>query len=153
MHAKRNLIRVTIGPPGPIAFRPTPEPGTAGVPQQHPADPPREPAMAFTPPIDIYETAEGLVLEADLPGATESSVVVQLEENVLTLQAEVVAQAPDDAALVHEEYRVGPFQRSFILSDDVDRDRIRAEFKNGILKLILPTSERGRARRIEVKGS
>lgn len=152
MHAKRNLIRVTIGPPGSIAFRPATDPPPSD-PQEPPVPGGQEPVMTFTPPIDIYETAEGLVLEADLPGATESSVIVQLEENVLTLQAEVVAQAPEGATLVHEEYRVGPFQRSFILSDDVDRDRIRAEFKNGILKLILPTSERGRARRIEVKGS
>ncbi len=105
----------------------------------------------FNPPIDIHEGPEGLTLEADLPGASESSLHIELEENVLTLHAKIDSPLPDGARLVHEEYRVGDFRRSFILSDEVDRDRITAEIQNGVLRLFLPKAERARTRRIEIK--
>lgn len=119
----------------------------------HPVETPRGGADAesFVPPIDIHESPEGLVLEADLPGATEHNLLIELEDNVLSLHATVHPTVPEGARLIHEEYRVGDFQRSFILSDDVDRDRITAELKNGVLRLLLPKADRARARRIEVK--
>jgi HSP20 family protein len=106
---------------------------------------------AYTPPIDIHEGPEGLTLEADLPGATERNLHIQLEDNVLDLYAKIDSPAPEGARLVHEEYRLGDFHRSFILSDEVDRDRISAELKNGVLRLVLPKGERSRTRRIEIK--
>jgi HSP20 family molecular chaperone IbpA len=107
--------------------------------------------QAYTPPIDIHESPEGLTLEADLPGATERNLHIQLEDNVLRLYAKIDSPAPEGARLVHEEYRLGDYHRSFILSDDVDRERISAELKNGVLRLILPKAERARTRRIEIK--
>ena len=107
--------------------------------------------QAYTPPIDIHEGPEGLTLEADLPGATERNLQVQLEENVLSLYVRIDSPAPEDARLIHEEYRLGDYHRSFILSDEVDRDRITADLKNGVLRLFLPKAERARARRIEIK--
>ena len=53
--------------------------------------------------------------------------------------------------MLHEEYRVGDFYRSFILSDEVERGRITAELKNGVLRLMLPKAERAKTRRIEIK--
>jgi HSP20 family protein len=108
-------------------------------------------AEAYTPPIDIHEGPEGLILEADLPGATEQNLTVQLEDNVLSLYAKIDSPVPDGAQLVHEEYRLGDYRRSFILSDEVDRDRITAELKNGVLRLFLPKAQRTRTRRIEIK--
>jgi HSP20 family protein len=105
----------------------------------------------YTPPIDIHEGPEGLTLEADLPGATERNLRVQLEDNVLSLYVRIDSPAPKDARIVHEEYRPGDYHRSFILSDEVDRDRITAELKNGALRLFLPKAERVRARRIEIQ--
>jgi HSP20 family protein len=107
--------------------------------------------QAYTPPIDIHEGPEGLTLEADLPGAREQGLQVQLEDNVLSLYAKIDSPAPEGAQLVHEEYRLGDYHRSFILSDEVDRERITAELKNGVLRLFLPKAERARTRRIEIK--
>jgi HSP20 family molecular chaperone IbpA len=104
-----------------------------------------------TPLIDIHEGPDGLVLEADLPGATEQGVSIQLEDNVLSLHARVASPAPDGARALHEEYRVGDYDRSFILSDEVERTRITAELKNGVLRLNLPKAERAKTRRIEIK--
>ncbi len=106
-----------------------------------------------TPPIDIHEGPEGLVLEADLPGVSQSQLTIQLEDNVLSLHARVVAPAPEGARVLHEEYRPGDFYRSFILSDEVERSRISAELKNGVLRLTLPKAERAKTRRIEIKTS
>ena len=110
-----------------------------------------EPNVSFTPPIDIYESPDGLALEADLPGATEENLTIQLEDNVLSLHARIVSTLPEGARPLHEEYRVGDFSRSFILSDEVDRSRITAELKHGVLRLLLPKAERSKTRRIEIK--
>jgi len=110
-----------------------------------------EAQATYTPPIDIHEGAEGLTLEADLPGATERNLRIHLEDNVLNLYAKIDSPVPEGARLVHEEYRVGDYHRSFILSDEVDRERITAELKNGVLRLFLPKADRARTRRIEIK--
>jgi HSP20 family protein len=133
-------IRVTVGS----------KPHGAGLREAIP-DESADCRRAYTPPIDIHEGPEGLTLEADLPGANERNLQVQLEENVLSLYVRVDAPAPTEARLVHEEYRPGDYHRSFILSDEVDRDRITAELKNGVLRLFLPKAERVRSRRIEIK--
>jgi HSP20 family protein len=109
--------------------------------------------ICHTPPIDIHEGPEGLVLEADLPGVPEGQLSIQLEDNVLSLFARASAPAPEGARVLHEEYRPGDFYRSFILSDEVERSRISAEMKNGVLRLNLPKAERAKTRRIEIKTS
>ena len=119
-----------------------------------PPEPAREaaPELADPPAVDIYEADDGLVLEADLPGVSESSLHVVLEDNVLTIAGEVrFPQVPDDVRAIRLESRAGRFQRSFILSGEVDGSRIQAELKSGVLTIRLPRAEPGRRRRIEVK--
>ncbi len=134
-------IRVETVPPAPN--------GSHAAAQTTPA----RPATTQTPFIDIHEGPEGLVLEADLPGVGQDNVAIQLEDNVLTLTARVDPVFPGEARALHEEYRQSDFQRSFILSDEVDRERIAAELKNGVLRLSLPKAERAKTRRIEIKSS
>jgi HSP20 family molecular chaperone IbpA len=104
-----------------------------------------------TPLIDIHEGPDGLILEADLPGASEDNLNIQLEDNVLSLHAKVPSPFPEGARVLHEEFRVSDYYRSFILSDEVERTRISAELKNGVLRLMLPKAERAKTRRIEIK--
>ena len=111
------------------------------------------PAASQAPLIDIHEAPEGLILEADLPGAGEEDVVIQVEDNVLSLRARVTAPVPEGARTLHEEYRCDEYQRSFILSDEVERGRITAELRNGVLRLTLPKAERAKPRRIEIRSS
>ena len=103
------------------------------------------------PPIDIYETDEGLVLCADLPGVTAEGLELQVQDNKLTLFGRVQADVPPDAKRLHQEYHVCDFLRSFILSDEVDHERISAKINNGVLEVILPEAERPKPRRIEVR--
>jgi HSP20 family protein len=114
-------------------------------------EPATESGVYYTPLIDIHEGSDGLVLEADLPGATENTVRIQLEDNVLSLHARVAPFAPEGARALHEEHRAGDYYRSFILSDEVERAKISAELRNGVLRLHLPKSERAKTRRIEIK--
>jgi HSP20 family protein len=113
-------------------------------------DPPVE-ISVFTPPIDIYETDEGLVLRADLPGVTIDTLELQVQDNRLTLFGRVLQTAPKDGKLLHQEYEEGDFLRSFILSDQVDHDRISAKLSNGVLELVLPKAEQPEPRRIQVR--
>ena len=104
----------------------------------------------FTPPIDIYETDEGLVLCADLPGVSVDTLELQVQDNKLTLFGRVGALVDEDLQILHQEYTIGDFLRSFILSDEVDHARITATLNNGVLKVVLPKSHESKPRRIEV---
>lgn len=109
--------------------------------------------FVFTPPIDIYETDDGLILHADLPGVTLDTLELQIQNNRLTLFGRVPDAVPDGARLVHQEYREGDYLRSFILSDNVDHDRITAKLNGGVLEVFLPHAEKAQPRKIQVSGS
>ena len=104
-----------------------------------------------TPPIDIYETEEGLVLCADLPGVSAENLDLQVQDNRLTLFGRV--DMPNDRldTLVHQEYHQGDFLRSFILSDDVDHERISAKLTDGVLEVRLPRVPRSQPRKISIQ--
>jgi HSP20 family molecular chaperone IbpA len=108
------------------------------------------PRLLFNPPIDIYETAEGLVLYADLPGVTADDLELQVQDNRLTLYGRVQRREREDAVPLYQEYQVGDFLRSFILSDEVDHERIHARLTNGVLRVELPKAPRAKPRRIEI---
>ena len=107
----------------------------------------------FTPPIDIHETDEGLVLQADLPGVSLETLELQVQNNRLTLFGRVPPVAPEGARMIHQEYHEGDYLRSFILSDNVDHDRISAKLTNGVLEVFLPHTPRSEPRKIEVSGT
>ncbi|QDT65087.1 Hsp20/alpha crystallin family protein [Calycomorphotria hydatis] len=107
--------------------------------------------FVFTPPIDIYESDEGLVLHADLPGVSIESLELQVQNNKLTLFGRVQPAVPEEAAIRYREYQVGDFLRSFILSDEVDHENIAASLQNGVLKVVLPRAKKTLARKIQIK--
>ena len=111
---------------------------------------PSPPRLMFNPPIDIYETPDGLVLYADLPGVDSEGLDLQVQDNRLTLFGRVASTVPESAEVLHQEYQVGDFLRSFILSDEVDHDQIQAKLINGVLRVELPRAPRAKPRRIEV---
>jgi len=124
--------------------------------QSPPAQPPianEAPAperVLFTPPIDIYETGDGLVLVADLPGVSVQSLDLQVQNNKLTLLGRVPTAIPPGAKLLHKEYEEGDFLRSFILSENVDHERVTARLNNGVLEVVLPHAAKAQPRRIQV---
>ena len=96
-------------------------------------------APAFLPPADILETKDKLLVLLDMPDADPDSLNVTVDNLVLSISARVTdSSAPDGHTLVYAEYREGNYERVFTLSDQIDLDRIDAEFKNGVLRLTLP---------------
>ncbi len=107
--------------------------------------------VVLTPPVDIYETNDDIVLTADMPGVDEKSVDITLEQDVLTVEGRMSETAPEGQRLEFQEYHVGDYRRVFTLATDVDRDRIQAEVKNGVLRLVLPKAEPAKAKKIQVR--
>lgn len=103
-----------------------------------------------TPPIDIYDSEAGLVLVADLPGVVSESLELNVQQHQLSLFGKVSNFIPNDAKVLHREYLEGDFLRSFILSDDVDHDRISAKLNNGVLEIVLPSAAKPPPRKIPV---
>ncbi len=101
------------------------------------------------PPVDIYEEADRLVVIADLPGADRDHINVNVEDNVLTLEATTQADLSGD--VVYREFEMVNFYRQFQLSEHVDVDKISANLNNGVLTLSLPKAEKAKPRQIEVK--
>lgn len=118
-----------------------------------PPPPPEYPVdqAVFTPPIDIFETPEGLILQADLPGVSSESLELQVQDNKLSLFGKVALPVPTEARLIHQEYQVGHFLRSFILSDEVDHERITAKLNQGVLEVFLPRLAKTEPRRIQIQ--
>lgn len=103
----------------------------------------------IAPPVDIYETPDGLTLVADLPGVPVDGLNIQVKEGILTIEANVKVEAPGTP--VYREYELVNFFRQFQLSDTVDTERITAQLKNGVLELKLPKAEAAKPKTIKVE--
>lgn len=104
----------------------------------------------YAPAVDIFETANNILIVADMPGVDEKSVDITLEKNLLTIHGMIDSTTHDNLELSFSEYGIGDYQRAFSLSDEIDRRNIKATVKDGVLKLILPKSESIKTRKIEV---
>jgi HSP20 family protein len=105
----------------------------------------------YVPKVDIIETGNAMVMHADMPGADEKSVEVLLEKNILTIRGSFVPQQFTGRSIFYAEYDVGDYERSFTISDEVDRNRIEAVVKNGVLKLLLHKIPKVEAKKITVR--
>ncbi len=103
----------------------------------------------ISPAVDIYETPEGLVLMADLPGVEQENLEIRSDNNILTIWG--VSRPAVDGELVSREYELVNFFRRFELGEKIDQGKITAEFKHGVLTLDLPKAEAAKARQINVK--
>ena len=92
----------------------------------------------FVPATDIYEKADAILVQCDLPGVDEKNLEITLEDNVLTITGRQAEETPEGYDLVLSEYRSGVFRRSFTISNEIDNDGIKARIRNGVLNLELP---------------
>lgn len=105
----------------------------------------------FTPPVDIIETENSLKLFADMPGVDKDSINITIEHDTLTIRGNVDTTPVEGLELEYAEYEIGDFQRSFNLNDTIDQEKIEANYKDGVLELILPKSEKAKPMTIKVK--
>ena len=108
-------------------------------------------AMSLLPPVDVMEDENGITVIADLPGASRESLSLRIDGDTLSLEAPIGLELPEGMEPVYAEVRAAHYRRSFTLSGELDRDRIQASLKDGVLRLVLPKREEARPRRIEVR--
>ena len=101
-------------------------------------------------PMDAWRRGDEFVVEFDLPGVKPEDVDLDVERNVLTVKAERPLTEGRDAEMIAAERPRGVFSRQLILGDNLDTERVRADYDAGVLRLIIPVSEQAKPRKIEV---
>lgn len=104
----------------------------------------------YNPDVDIIEGKDKIVVIADMPGVNENSVEITLDDNVLTIYGRVDWNIPDKMKLTHAEYGIGDYQRIFTISGEINREKIEANVKDGVLRLTMPKNDAPKMRKITV---
>src|SRR5438477_1286686 len=106
----------------------------------------------WSPEVDISEDDHGYLLKADLPEMKKDDVRVTVEDGVLSVSGERKTEKEDQKRKFHRiERSYGTFRRSFTLPEDADSMKVTAEFRDGVLKVHLPTTIRAKSKAIPVK--
>jgi len=105
----------------------------------------------WNPVVDVYETDEAYVVNAELPGMSKEDITIDVKDRILT----VTGERSDENEMKRERYYrkerfFGRFERSFSLPEGVDSEMITAELKNGVLKVSIPRPEKNKPKRITV---
>ncbi len=108
----------------------------------------------WAPAVDIYETDENLVLQAELPGINPDDVDIRIEDNTLYLKGERKFEKEVKEGNLHRvERSYGTFTRSFTLPGSINVDKVKAEYKNGILTLTMPKREEAKPKTIKIQAA
>ena len=104
------------------------------------------------PKIDVKETTENILVKAELPGLTKNDISVEIKDSVLTISGEKKDEKTEkNTKYLRTEITYGSFSRSFHLPISVKHDKIKAEFKDGILNITIPKSEKEKVQQIQVE--
>ncbi|HVB28474.1 MAG TPA: Hsp20/alpha crystallin family protein [Terriglobia bacterium] len=105
----------------------------------------------WIPPVDIYETDHDIVLKAELPGVDSKDVEASMHDGKLYLKGERKYESDvKEESYLHVERAYGGFARTFTLPASVDAEKVKAEFKDGILTLTMPKREEAKPRKIKI---
>jgi HSP20 family protein len=108
-------------------------------------------AHVWSPPVDIYEDHDAIVIKTDLPGMKQDEIDIEMTDDTLTIQGE--RHFEDEARREHYvrvERQYGKFQRSFTIGLPVQADKVSATYRNGILEVTLPKAEAVRPKKVQV---
>ena len=108
---------------------------------------------AVLPPVDVLEDATGITLYADLPGVGKEQLNLRVEADTLTIEGEVVLNAPEGLQASHAEVQLPRYRRVFSLSKELDPDKIAAELAHGVLTLRIPKAEHAQPRKVQIRVS
>lgn len=108
-------------------------------------------ATGWTPPVDIAETEDSLVLYAELPGLSKDQVEITLEDNTLAVRGERTLEESDRESFHRVERAYGAFQRSFRLPANARPDGVQARFQDGVLRIDIPKVEESKPRKVEIR--
>jgi HSP20 family molecular chaperone IbpA len=111
----------------------------------------REEEATLAPPVDIFEDANGITVQAEMPGVSKDRLIVQADRNNLLIEGEAVIDMPAGMEALYADVQMTKYRRSFALSGELETDRIEANLKDGVLTLRIPKRAEFRPRRIEVR--
>lgn len=102
--------------------------------------------------LDVKEDEKAYTVRADIPGAKKEDIQIDIDANGVTVRAELKREKEEkkDEKVIYSERSYGMVSRSFSLPAEVDPDGARAEYKDGVLNLVLPKKSNGQARRLSV---
>ncbi|MFF0637824.1 Hsp20/alpha crystallin family protein [Nocardia sp. NPDC004151] len=100
-------------------------------------------------PMDAWREGDDFYVELDLPGIDPDSLDLDIERNVITVKASRPQLDPDRSMLAAERTR-GVFSRQLFLGENLDTDAIRADYRDGVLRLVIPVAEKAKPRKIEI---
>lgn len=109
------------------------------------------PESTLTPPVDVIEDAGGITLRADLPGVPKDRLHIQVEADTLSIEGEIVLDAPEGMDVTHAEVTLPRYKRLFTLSRELDSAKVAAEFQQGVLTLRIPKAEHLQPRKVEIR--
>jgi HSP20 family protein len=105
----------------------------------------------WSPAVDIFETEGEIVVKAELPGMNREDIALNLEKNLLTLKGERRFEKETKDENYHRiERSYGGFSRAFSIPATVDEEKIRADYKDGVLKIVLPKKEQAKPKQIRI---
>lgn len=113
----------------------------------------REQERVLAPAVDVFENAEGITVQAEMPGVSKDRLNVQADRNNLLIEGDVVIEMPAGIEAVYADVQATKYRRSFVLSGELDTERIEAQLKDGLLTVRIPKRAEFRPRKIEVRAA
>ncbi len=106
----------------------------------------------WSPKVNIVENEKGYTISAELPGVSKDDIDIDLKDNTLSIKGEKKVETKDEKEnYIRVESSYGKFERSFNVSDDIDRNSVNASFKDGVLTLVLNKKEESKPKKIKVE--
>jgi HSP20 family protein len=110
-----------------------------------------ESALAIVPPADVFEDAEAITVQLDMPGVAKDRLNLQADKNTLVIDGSAQIDMPKGMEALYADVRSTVYRRSFVLSDELGTDKTEASLKDGVLTVRIPKRAELRPRRIEVR--
>lgn len=110
----------------------------------------REREVPLIPAVDIFEDAHQITLQAEMPGASKEGLIVQADRNALLIEGAIALDLPPGMSALYADLQTTRYRRSFVLSGELETERIAASLKDGLLTVRIPKRAEFRTRKIKV---
>ena len=111
----------------------------------------REDEPTLVPAVDIFEDAQGITVQAEMPGVSRERLNIQADRNALVIEGDALIDMPQGTEALYADVHATKYRRSFVLSSELEPDRIEASLADGVLTLKIPKRAEFRPRKIEVR--
>lgn len=106
------------------------------------------------PAVDVYESDDDFLVKADLPGMEKNDIDISVHDGILTIKGEKKLEKEyKDKSYIRAERYYGSFTRSIEIPSEVDAEKVKASYKNGVLELLIPKKEEAKPKQIKIEVS